>query len=195
MRPTAHSERTPLLREHGTANRNVDGISQWLAPEEGQSEIETSNDQCENQSPFYGEYTKAGFWFLYGPILFVYFLANFDSTLMASSHPVITSYFHASNAASWLSTAFMLTSTAFQPLFGRVSDTLGRRPLYIFSLVMFVATTLWCALAQSIGSFIAARAFCGLGAAEVIDHGRIFADPDQAPVELWPWYSLSSSFP
>lgn len=177
MCPTTPSERTPLLQEPGNDNLTRDGItrahpeSHLLAPEgveHEETEIEASNEQSENDSPFYGEYTKSQFWFLYGPILFMYFLANFDSTLMASSHPVITSYFHASNAASWLSTAFMLTSTAFQPLFGRVSDTLGRRPLYIFSLVMFVATTLWCSLAQSIGSFIAARAFCGLGAGGVM---------------------------
>ncbi|KAF2423670.1 MFS general substrate transporter, partial [Tothia fuscella] len=95
---------------------------------------------------------------------------------MASSHPVITSYFHSSNSASWLSTAFMLTSMAFQPLFGRVSDTIGRRPLYIFALLMFIATTAWCALAQSMTSFILARAFCGLGAGGVMAMGSIMTN-------------------
>lgn len=163
MSSTTPSETTPLLQEptqpsnHHLPRHHHEG-----------TEIEASNEQANSDSPYYGDYTKSQFWFLYGPILFMYFLAQFDSTLMASSHPVITSYFHASNAASWLSTVFMLTSTAFQPLFGRVSDTLGRRPLYIFSLVMFAATTLWCSVAQSIGSFIAARAFCGLGAGGVM---------------------------
>lgn len=97
----------------------------------------------------------------------------FDSTLMASSHPVITSYFHASNSASWLSTAFLLTSTSLQPLFGRLSDTFGRRALYLWGVIFLAATTGWCALAQSIGSFIAARAFCGIGAAAVLSMGGI----------------------
>ncbi len=88
----------------------------------------------------------------------------FDSYFMASSHPVITSYFHASNSASWLSTSFMLTSTAFQPMFGRISDTIGRRPVYLASLAVFIFTTAWCALAQSIESFIAGRAMCGIAA-------------------------------
>jgi MFS family permease len=92
----------------------------------------------------------------------------FDSTLMASSHPVITSYFNASNSASWLSTAFLLTSTSLQPLMGRLSDTFGRRPLYLAGILSLAATTAWCAAAQSIGSFIAARAFCGIGAAGVL---------------------------
>lgn len=110
-------------------------------------------------------------------------MACFDSTLMASSHPVITSYFNSSNSASWLSTAFLLTSTAFQPLLARVSDTIGRRPIYLFSLIMFILTTLWCALAQSIGSFIAARAFCGLGAGGVLAMGSILTN-DLVPIEI-----------
>lgn len=101
---------------------------------------------------------------------------------MASSHPVITSYFHSSNSASWLSTVFLLTYTAFQSIFGRISDAIGRRPLYLFALVIFVLTTIWCALAQSIGSFIAARALCGLGAGSAMSMGMIITS-DLVPLE------------
>ncbi|KAF4551261.1 MFS-type transporter-like protein 7 [Elsinoe fawcettii] len=108
--------------------------------------------------------TPGRFWLVFMVVLICYFVACFDSTLMASSHPVITSYFGASKAASWLSTTFLITSTAFQPLFGRFSDTFGRRYVYTAALLIFSATTAWCGLAQSIGSFIAARAASGLGA-------------------------------
>lgn len=119
--------------------------------------------------------SPARFWLIFSGILMGNLIAFFDSTLMASSHPVITSYFHASNSASWLSTAFLLTSTAFLPLFGRISDTFGRRPVYLFSIIVFFFTTLWCAVAQSIGSFIAARAFCGLGAGGVLSLSMILS--------------------
>ncbi|OJJ50848.1 hypothetical protein ASPZODRAFT_11694 [Penicilliopsis zonata CBS 506.65] len=115
------------------------------------------------------------FWLIFSGVLLGYVIGFFDSTLMASSHPVITSHFHASNSASWLSTAFLLTSTAFMPLFGRVSDTFGRRPVYLFSIFVFFVTTAWCAMAQSIGSFIAARALCGLGAGGVTSLGMIIS--------------------
>lgn len=108
------------------------------------------------------------FAFLFISIIFGSTIAFFDTTLMASSHPVITSYFNASNAASWLSTVFYLTSTVFQPLYGRVSDTVGRRPALLFAIVVFFASTAWCGTAGTIGSFIAARAVCGLGAGGVV---------------------------
>ncbi|KAJ5548940.1 hypothetical protein N7513_006174 [Penicillium frequentans] len=115
------------------------------------------------------------FWMIFSGIMLGYVLCFFDSTLMASSYPVITSYFHAANSASWLSTAFLLTSTAFNPLFGRISDALGRKPVYLFSIFMFFVTTAWCGLAQSIGGFIAARALCGLGAGGVFSMGQVIS--------------------
>ncbi|PHH71175.1 hypothetical protein CDD83_5248 [Cordyceps sp. RAO-2017] len=101
---------------------------------------------------------------------------------MASSHPVITSYFGAANSASWLSTAFLLTSTAFQPLLGRLSDAVGRKPLFLASLAVFALATAWCALAASIQSFIVARALCGLGAGGAVTLGSIITS-DLVPIE------------
>jgi hypothetical protein len=145
---------------------------------------DTEEGDLEDKKPpkfLYGV-TDAQFWACFTGITLSYFVACFDSTLMASSHPVITSYFDASNSASWLSTSFLLTSTAFQPMFGRISDTFGRKIPFLFSLVSFLLGTLWCALAQSIMQFILARAVCGLGAGGALAMGSIIMS-DLVPLE------------
>ncbi|ESZ93968.1 hypothetical protein SBOR_5671 [Sclerotinia borealis F-4128] len=145
--------------------------------------IEDDDIDEESKSPFLGGVGVKRFWLIFGGVLLTYTLSSFDSTIMVSSHPVITSYFHSSNSASWLSTAFLLTSTSFQPVFGRLSDAMGRKPPYIFSMILFLFSTIWCALAQSMTSFIAARAVCGLGAGGVMSMGSIITS-DLIPIEI-----------
>ncbi|KAI1757006.1 major facilitator superfamily domain-containing protein [Xylaria castorea] len=142
------------------------------------------NDGDEQPPPssFLVNTDPARFRVVFGGIMLTYFIANFDSTIMASSHPVITSYFGASHAASWLTTAFLLTSTAFQPLVGRLSDAVGRKPLYLLTMAVFAGATAWCALAGSIASFVAARAVCGLGAGGMMTLSAISIS-DCVPIE------------
>ncbi|KAI0447750.1 MFS general substrate transporter [Xylaria telfairii] len=149
------------------------------------SSIDSTNDGDEPPPPptsFLVNTQPGRFRVVFGGIMLTYFIANFDGTIMASSHPVITSYFGASHAASWLTTAFFLASTAFQPLVGRLSDAVGRKPLYLLTMAMFAAATAWCALAGSIASFVAARAVCGLGAGGMMTLGAI-AISDCVPIE------------
>lgn len=133
-------------------------------------------------SPYLGGLSRARFWVLFLQIMIGYFVCCFDGTILASSHPVITSYFGSSNSASWLSTAFLLTSTSFQPLLGGLSDAVGRRVPYLVTTAVFLVGTVWCALAGSIASFIAARAVCGLGAGGVMTLGSIIVS-DVVPIE------------
>ncbi|QPG94788.1 hypothetical protein C2857_006974 [Epichloe festucae Fl1] len=162
------SERSPLLRPRGSSTA---------------SNLSTCSHSTDGEPPlFLNGIPRGRFWFIFSQILMVQFIGCFDGTIMASSHPVITSYFGAANSASWLSTAFLLTSTAFQPLLGRLSDAIGRKPLFLGTISVFTAATLCCALANSIESFIVARAFCGLGAGGAMSLGSIITS-DLVPIE------------
>ncbi|KAL9088900.1 MAG: hypothetical protein Q9165_005957 [Trypethelium subeluteriae] len=143
----------------------------------------SQEDVREKKNPYMGGVGVTQFWVAFISICLQILITNFDSTLMASSHPVITSYFNASNAAAWLSTAFLLTSTAFQPLFGRVSDTIGRKWLHLASLFVFGLATAGCALAPTIGVFIAGRAVAGLAGGGVTAMGSIMIN-DMVPIEI-----------
>ena len=119
---------------------------------------------------------------MFSLVLVIQFIGCFDTTITASSHPAITSYFGAGHLASWLSTSFLLTSTACQPFVGRVSDAVGRKPPFIGCRVLFTDSTAWCAVATSMESLILARALCGVGAGSLMTLGSIVVT-DIIPVE------------
>ncbi|KAF8850921.1 MFS general substrate transporter [Acephala macrosclerotiorum] len=135
------------------------------------------------RSRYLASVSEPQFWLIFASLTISYFVSCFDGAIMVSSHPVITSYFHGANSASWLSTVFLLTSTTIQPLFGRLSDAVGRKCPYIGSVVIFLIGTLWCALAGNITSFIVARAFCGLGAGGMMAIGAIIMS-DLVPIDI-----------
>ncbi|PGH29057.1 hypothetical protein GX50_08189, partial [[Emmonsia] crescens] len=91
------------------------------------------------------------------------FLSGFDGTITASTYAVISSEFNAANNASWLTTSYLITSTAFQPLYGRFSDIFGRRACFFTSTIAFMLGCLGCALAPNIVFLNLMRAVTGLG--------------------------------
>ncbi|KAM7198580.1 major facilitator superfamily transporter [Naviculisporaceae sp. PSN 640] len=176
-------EEEPLARSpfhHNAAHHPPDEETPLLAPSSSSSTY--SNTTNDPPSPYLSGVSPARFRLLFTGLMLIHFVSCFDTTIMASSHPIITSYFDASNSASWLSTSFLLTSTSFQPLFGSLSDVIGRKTPYIACTLIFTIATIWCALATSMTSFILARAVCGLGAGGVLTLGTIMIS-DLVPIE------------
>ncbi|KAJ5781339.1 hypothetical protein N7457_006499 [Penicillium paradoxum] len=91
------------------------------------------------------------------------FLGGFDGTITASTYAVISSEFNAANTASWLTTSYLITSTAFQPLYGRFSDLLGRRSCFFAATITFMAGCLGCAIAPDVIFLNVMRALTGIG--------------------------------
>ena len=91
------------------------------------------------------------------------FLTGFDGTIMASTYALISSEFSAANTASWLTTSYLITTTAFQPLYGRFSDILGRRTCFFIAGTSFMIGCLGCAVAQAVWVLNLMRAVAGIG--------------------------------
>lgn len=91
------------------------------------------------------------------------FLAALDQSIVGVALPRITSDLGGLDKLSWVVTAYLLTSTAATPLWGKVSDLLGRRPVFQAAIVVFLVGSVVCALAGSIEVMIAGRAVQGLG--------------------------------
>jgi EmrB/QacA subfamily drug resistance transporter len=101
------------------------------------------------------------------------FLAALDQSIVAVALPRITSDLGGLDKLSWLVTAYMLTATAATPLWGKISDLRGRRPMFQAAIVVFLVGSLICGFAPEIAEYlgasginvmIAGRAVQGLGA-------------------------------
>ena len=92
------------------------------------------------------------------------FLAALDQSIVGTALPRIVSEFNSLDKLSWVVTAYLLTSTASTPLWGKVSDLYGRRPLFMAAIITFLAGSVLSALAQNIEQLIGFRAVQGLGA-------------------------------
>ncbi|KAI5899095.1 MFS general substrate transporter [Schizophyllum commune H4-8] len=77
--------------------------------------------------------------------------------------PSISSEFHKSNQASWLGTSYLLATCTFMPLYGRLSDAMGRRAANQTAILLTALGTLACALAPNMELLILARFVAGLG--------------------------------
>lgn len=115
----------------------------------------------------------AGFMWMELAIMTNVFLYGFDGTITASTYAVISSEFDAANKASWLTTSYLITSAAFQPLYGRVSDIFGRRLCFFFSSVVFASGCLGCGLAPTILTLNLMRALAGIGGAGLMTMGKL----------------------
>lgn len=87
-----------------------------------------------------------------------------DQSIVSTALPTIVSDLGGLAHMSWVVTAFMLTSTIATPMYGKLSDMFGRRPLLAFSIGSFLCASLLCGLAQSMWQLILFRALQGVGA-------------------------------
>ncbi|KAG0042882.1 hypothetical protein BGZ83_012067 [Gryganskiella cystojenkinii] len=92
------------------------------------------------------------------------FLASLDQIIVSTSIPKIAQTFNSLGDISWLGTAYMLTSTAFQPLYGKVSDIFGRKYVVLFANVMFLIGSAISGWATSMSMLIIGRGVAGIGA-------------------------------
>lgn len=91
-------------------------------------------------------------------------LAALDQNIVNTALPRMAADLGGMAHLSWVVTAFMLTATTTTPIYGKLSDIYGRRTLFFVAILIFLAGSLLCGAAQSMGQIIAFRAIQGLGA-------------------------------
>jgi EmrB/QacA subfamily drug resistance transporter len=91
-------------------------------------------------------------------------LAALDQTIVSTALKSIVEDFDGLNHYTWVVTAYLLTSTASTPLYGKISDIYGRRIVFQFAIVTFLIGSFLAGASQNMTELIATRALQGLGA-------------------------------
>jgi EmrB/QacA subfamily drug resistance transporter len=106
----------------------------------------------------------AGVWAPFAVLVLAMLPAVLDQTVLATALPTIARQLGTLSDVSYLVTAYVLTSTVATPLWGKLGDRHGRRPLLTAALSLFLAASAACGLAQTFGELVAARAVQGVAA-------------------------------
>jgi EmrB/QacA subfamily drug resistance transporter len=100
-------------------------------------------------------------------LLLSIFLAAMEMTVVSTAMPTVVGDLGGLHLYAWAFAAYMLTSTVTVPIYGKVADLRGRKPVMLAGLALFLAGSFACGHADSMGELIAFRAIQGLGAGAV----------------------------
>ncbi|MEA2297507.1 MAG: hypothetical protein QOF77_443 [Solirubrobacteraceae bacterium] len=115
-------------------------------------------------APEAGRYAGRALVTVFGALMLGMFLAALDQTIVSTALPTIVGDLGGLNHLSWVVTAYLLASTASTPLYGKLGDMYGRKPLFLSAILIFLAGSMLAGLSQSLNELIGFRALQGIGA-------------------------------
>src|SRR2546425_1951197 len=124
-------------------------------------------------------------------VLMVMLLASLDQTIVSTAMPRVIADLQGFDRYTWVSTAYLLTSTVMVPIYGKLSDLLGRKPIFLFGVVVFLAGSALSGTAQSMNQLILFRAFQGIGAGALIPIAITIVGDLFTPRERGKWQGLT----
>src|SRR5437763_17164011 len=92
------------------------------------------------------------------------FLAALDQTIVSTALPTIVGDLGGLNHLSWVVTSYLLASTVSTPIYGKLGDMIGRKPVFLAAILIFLAGSMLAGLSQSMTELIGFRALQGIGA-------------------------------
>jgi EmrB/QacA subfamily drug resistance transporter len=126
-------------------------------------------------------------------VLLVMLLASLDQTIVGTAMPHIISDLQGFNRYTWVTTAYLLTSTVMVPIYGKLSDLFGRKPIFLIGVVLFLIGSAASGASQSMNELIAFRAFQGLGAAALMPIALAVIGDLFTPRERGRWQGLTGA--
>src|SRR3989475_1621582 len=123
----------------------------------------TLRDRLARKPPGY-EFTIGRILAIYSGLMVALLVAALDQTIVATALPKVVSDLGGITQYTWVFTAYMLGSTVTVPLYGKLGDVHGRKPLFIVAIVIFLVGSALCGAAQNMWELVIFRAVQGIGA-------------------------------
>jgi EmrB/QacA subfamily drug resistance transporter len=120
-------------------------------------------------------------------------LAALDSTIVNTALATIVGDLGGLRAYTWVGTAYLLTSTAATPLFGKISDIYGRRRTFQVAIVVFILGSIACGLAQDMTQLVLARGIQGVGGGGLFSMAFVILGDVVAPRERGRYVGIFTS--
>lgn len=101
-------------------------------------------------------------------VMLAVLLSALDQTIVSTALPKIASDLKGLNKLSWVATAYLLTSAVVTPIYGKISDSLGRKRVFQFAIILFLSGSALCGLSTSMNELVIFRGIQGLGGGGLI---------------------------
>lgn len=101
-------------------------------------------------------------------LMLAIFLGALDQTIVAVSMPAISAQFHDVHLLAWVISGYMVAMTVAVPIYGKLGDLYGRRPMMLIGMGVFTVASLFCGVAQSMEQLVLARIIQGIGAGGMV---------------------------
>lgn len=95
-------------------------------------------------------------------------MTSIETTIITTAMPTIVSALHGLSMQSWIFTIYLLATAITTPIYGKLSDQLGRKPIFVTGILLFTVGSLLSGLASNMMFLILARLVQGIGAGAVL---------------------------
>ena len=129
-------------------------------------------------------------WWALTAVLVTMFFSSMDQTVVATAMPVIIGQLQGFTYYAWVFTAYVMASAVTVPIYGKLSDIYGRKPFYIFGLIVFMLGSAISGQAHSMLELVAARAGQGIGAGAMLTMPRATIGDIFNPRERGRWMGV-----
>jgi len=139
------------------------------------------------------QFTRRETLFTMVAVLLVMLLASLDQTIVGTAMPRIITDLQGFDRYTWVTTAYLLTSTVMIPIYGKLSDLFGRKPIFLIGVVVFLLGSAASGAAQTMNQLIIFRAFQGVGAAALLPIAIAVIGDLFTPRERGKWQGLTGA--